>query len=229
MMSVVQVLRALSVPGSAPDVAKHLRQAAALLGKEKDTSRWLASDLVPKVLGILCSLPVSLPPRDAVQVCAAAAAVLQNMLDGLCPSSAATTRFRAMIAADKPACCALVHWCLVCPEATQQLPASHDDACASGNMGNSTKAAGLERPALRTPFAYCVSLLASICTAATKSTSAHPEGVLCVLCKVVSPELVAHALALAQRDPTCESLLFLPTCAALSGYIVCPLSLFGSY
>jgi hypothetical protein len=159
--SAAQVLKKLANPSS-PDAAKHMRQVALYLSKEGDTSKWLDSTLVPKLLGTLQSLPANHPPQEAVQVCAAAVAALNNLFTRLSrPDDRA--RFRAMLAANEPALHALVHWGICCPEAAQQLPQALDP-----HMGCQGQALALgpdgdrivqQRSPFSTPLTYSMALL----------------------------------------------------------------------
>jgi hypothetical protein len=77
-----------------------MRQAAAALFKEADASRWLDTPLVARLLSALRSLPGAHSPKEAVEVCAAAAGALNNLFAGL-PRPEDQDRFAAMLAADR--------------------------------------------------------------------------------------------------------------------------------
>jgi hypothetical protein len=135
-----------------------MREAAQALLHEQDSSRWLDS-LVPCVLSALRSLPGAQCPRDAVQVCAAAVTALHNMLAALSQPHD-KDRFCAMLEADDEACCALLHWGVCCPEASEQLPHGQSVPMTSRPL---TKIAGTDGSnPFWTPCTRCLKFLSSV-------------------------------------------------------------------
>jgi hypothetical protein len=119
----MQVLNRLASTKHA-DLAKILRHtAASSLLTGPDTLALLRSSLVPKVLAILRSLPSGRPPRDAIAVCMAATAVLNNLYTSLLTSNDRSA-LSALLQADAEACCAVVHWGMAQAEYTVQPPVS---------------------------------------------------------------------------------------------------------
>jgi hypothetical protein len=121
---IAQALQALASPSSLLDASKHMRHAAAALFKEADSSRWLASPLVPRLLSALRSLPGTCSPKEAAQVCAAAVCALNNLFAALSRPED-RDRFAVMLAGDRAACCAMLRWGVECPQASEQLPPGH--------------------------------------------------------------------------------------------------------
>jgi hypothetical protein len=157
----LQVLKALT-KASGADAAKHLRHAAAHLYAAKDTSPWLnASDLVPRVLAILRSLPSGQPPRAAIATCAAAAAVLHNLLLGL-HTPHQLSQLRGQLEADQAACAALVHWGVARPEASEQLPPAQRSKMRLGGHLAPEEAVGVTEHPFWTPFTMCCLFLAVV-------------------------------------------------------------------
>ena len=106
--------------------ANHLRQAAACILKEAilESSAMFDPTLVRKVLGILRALPGRHSLMEAIEVCASAAAVLNNLYACLGQSDlsdALRHQFRSLLAADEKACSGLVHWGLARPESAKKL------------------------------------------------------------------------------------------------------------
>jgi hypothetical protein len=155
------VLKSLSKTSS-KDLAKDLRQAAAVLVDE-DSTAWLESDLVPRVLAILRSLPSGRPPTEAVAVCTAAMTVLNNLFTGLHFSAQGLRRFRQLLKADQAACAALVHWGMARPEASEKLPPGRRQwRYHTSVMPDS--ATGEPEHSFWTPFTYCCSFLVAVDT-----------------------------------------------------------------
>jgi hypothetical protein len=117
----MQVLEALASPSS-PAAAEHLRAGAQHLVEGGDVARWLDAGLLPKLLAILRALPSpGRSPRQAAEVCAAAAAVISNLLDRL-EGLRQRSEVQDAVLADDEACCALVRWGMTTVEAAQELP-----------------------------------------------------------------------------------------------------------
>jgi hypothetical protein len=166
VIRMLQVLKSLSKTGS-KDIAKNLRQAAAVFVDE-DSTAWLDSDLLPRVLAILRSLPSGRSPKDAVAVCAAAMAVLNNLFTGLFSSAQDLHRFRQLLKADQAACAALVHWGMARPEASEKLPPGqrqwrHD-------VGVVPESADEPEHPFWTPFTYCCSFLVVLETTGVRAS-----------------------------------------------------------
>jgi hypothetical protein len=120
------VLKTLAKPSS-PDLLRHLQLAARTFvhgAPEACLSRAVGSDLVPRLLAILRSLPSHPAPDETVAVCAAATAVLNNMMFACNPQQAAL--LRDVILADEDALCEVVRWGIAGPTATEQLPPGHE-------------------------------------------------------------------------------------------------------
>jgi hypothetical protein len=188
-----QVLKALASPNSA-HAADDMRQAAAALFEDADSSRWLHTPLVPRLLSALRSLPGACSPKEAAQVCAAAVSALNNLLAGL-PRPEDRARFRAQLAADSAACCALLHWGVLCPEAAEQLPPGQDVPWAYPSHSLSTGATGEGSWSTR---AKCIAFIAVIA-----AYVAAPEiaDLLRSFKEGVTPAVVACVLGVAEQHP----------------------------
>jgi hypothetical protein len=198
----MQVLKALN-KSSAADQAKHLRQAAGHLHADQGASRWLASGLVPQVLAILHSLPSGRPPKDAIEVCTAATAVLTNLLMGL-EAPEHLTQFHALLAADQAACAALVHWGMAPPEASRQLPPARRPKLLANVMVPETAAADAGHP-FWTPFTTCCSFLVVVdVSVATVKKPTQPDKSWISnfgMQGAVTPGVIAQALRVAVQHP----------------------------
>jgi hypothetical protein len=201
-VSILQALKALGESVSSADVAKHLRKAATILSREDDTSSWLESDLVaPKVLDILRALPARCPPQEAVEVCAAAAAVLHNLFTGL-HAPTHIQRFRTMLAAEEAACSALVHWCMDQPGSTEQLPPGQRVPWRRQAALLPAGAAGRAQSSLWTPFTNCACLLAAVRAQAPDAAEArHHKGALRTFRAAATPTVVERLLHVAIQYP----------------------------
>lgn len=162
--SPLQVLETLSTPAS-PAAAASLRAAAETLVLKANATRWLDSALLPKVLGVLRSLHSSSSPKLAVEVCAAAAAVVSHLLEAA-ESRQRRRRVKDAVLADEEACSALLRWGITHPEAAKPLPpaqvphlpaSAHYEARALDHAQQQQQQQ--QRGGFWTPFAVCMSTL----------------------------------------------------------------------
>jgi hypothetical protein len=230
----LQVLKSLSKTSS-KDLVKHLRQAAAVFVDE-DASEWLHTPLVPRVLEILHCLPAGRQPTEAVILCAAAVAVLNNLFTGLYTSEL-TNQFRQLLKVDQAACAALVHWGMARPEASGKLPSGKrwwrcDSSSVPEDVINTP-----EHP-FWTPFTTCCSFLAAVetrtatCSSDSLTTTPYrPHLVEFDVQEAASPAVVERLLQVAIQHP-CGALdsrrvlllLWLTACGAGQLIAVLPLS-----
>jgi hypothetical protein len=194
------VAAALAQPSS-PDVAKHLRAAAAAIGAERDTSRWLDTDLVPNLLSILRSLPAGRSAGAATTVCAAALAALANMFIGLYATPACEDRFAAMLAADPEACGAIVRWALNCPEATMQLPAGQEVNMPHDHAAVPEAASKGSNHLFWTPFTCAISFVTMLALPAQSCGVEEYHTFMGNFRAAATPAVVAHLLKIAKRYP----------------------------
>jgi hypothetical protein len=177
-----------------------MRRAAVALLQEADSSRWLDTPLVPRLLSALRSLPGAHSPKEAAQACAAAVAALANMFAVL-PRPQDRDRFRAMLAADAAACCALLHWGVHCPEASEQLPPGQAVPLASRAL---TAHVGTDASdPYWTPCARCMQFVSDVAF----SDAAEEAGLLRSIKGGVTPAVVERALVVAVQYPWGRSLL----------------------
>jgi hypothetical protein len=118
-----QVLASLADP-SGQAVAQALRAAAASLAEAGTGGMWGDVGLLPRVLAILRSLPAERSANEAVEVCAAASAVVGNLLDHN-DRPQLRRQVTAAVLEDDRACRALLRWGITNPEASKQLPHGH--------------------------------------------------------------------------------------------------------
>jgi hypothetical protein len=195
-----QVAAALARPSS-PDVAKHLRAAATAIGAERDTSRWLDTDLVPNLLSILRSLPAGRSAGAATAVCAAALSALAHMFIGLEADSANERRFRAMLVADPEACGAVVRWGLTCPEGTAQLPAGQEVNMPHDHAGVPEAASKAKTHPFWTPFACVISFVTMVALPAQGCSAEEHRAFMANFRAAATPAVVAHLLKIAKQYP----------------------------
>jgi hypothetical protein len=201
MALAVQVLKALNRPGTA-DQAKHLRQAADHLHADHDASRWLGSGLVPQVLAILHSLPSGRSPKEAIEVCTAATAVLSNLLLGL-DTPEQLHQFHALLRADQAAFAALVHWGIVRPEASEQLPPARRPKLLAGFTVPEAATANVGHP-FWTPFTTSCSFLVAlniVMHSMGSPTTPYISWILLGNLGAAMPGVIAHALRVAIQHP----------------------------
>jgi hypothetical protein len=194
--SAAQALKVLAdAPGT--DTFNHLAQLANLLSKEDEPSRWLRSDMVPRLLSILRSLPASHAPAEAAYVCAAAVAALNNLFNGLRRHPEHSRQFRAMLAADDAACRALVRWGLAFLEASGQLPRGR--AVFVPCDGSFIPDAALTRlHPFWTPLTCCLCFLSSICAdPSIPADQRLPWGFK----GLITPDLVERAMSVGVQYP----------------------------
>jgi hypothetical protein len=154
---VIQVLNRLANTKRA-DLAKALRHiAASSLLTGPDTPALLCSGLVPKVLAILRSLPSGRPSRDAIAVCIAATAVLNNLSVSLATPTDRRA-FSALLQADAEACCAVAHWGMAQPECAEKLSASDQPEWRQALAAVPEGADDIRHP-FWTPFTLCLGFL----------------------------------------------------------------------
>jgi hypothetical protein len=206
-----QVLKALA-KASAADVAKHLRHAAAHLYAAKDTSPWLdASDLVPKVLAILRALPSGHPPKEATATCAAAAAVLNNLVMGL-HTPRHLSQLRGQLEADPAACAALVQWGMARPEASEQLPPTQWPKMRLGGELAPAEAVGVTEHPFWTPFTMCCLFLAVVDVTEFKTDASalpcySPNLASWIVPEAATPDVIGRLLRVAIQHPCAGTLL----------------------
>jgi hypothetical protein len=169
----MQVLKDLNKSSSA-DLAKRLRRAAAYLNVDDESSGWLGSGLVPKILAILRSLPLGRPPRRAVEVCAAATAVLNNLLINL-RTPELLHQFRQLLKADRAASAALVHWGMARPEASENLPPPRFPALRHDVSEVPDLAAAAADHPFWTPFTICCCFLSAMDIVVVANAQYHPQ------------------------------------------------------
>jgi hypothetical protein len=216
--STAQVLKALQNPSGA-DVSKHLRHAAVHVQVGRDTTAWLESALVPRVLAILRSLPSGRPPKQAVEVCAAATAVLNNILAGL-QTSPQVSHFRQLLAADQAACAALVHWGMARPEASERLPpALHSKLCYDANIVPQLASVLHDHP-FWTPLTVCCSFLVAMERDVVPLVHYNPQLASWDVQEAASPGVVERLLRVAVRQPCGEPLPCHSRAAALRQSLV---------
>jgi hypothetical protein len=171
--STPQVLKSLNKTSS-KDLAKHLRQAALVFVDGNASSAWLDSDLVPKVLAILRSLPSGRSPKEAVVVCSAAMAVLNNMFTGL-KTPTEMDQFRQLLKTDQAACAARVHWGMARPEASEQLsPGFWSLWCGDATTIPESARGDIEH-AFYMPLTACCSFLMAVETEAGSAARSVPS------------------------------------------------------
>jgi hypothetical protein len=196
-----QVWNALANPSS-PDAAKHMRQAAVALLRGADSSRWLDTPLVPRLLSVLRYLPGAHSPKEAAQVCAAAVAALNNLFAGL-PRPEDRDWFCTMLAADDAACCALLHWGVHCPEASEQLPPEAQIVPLSYQA--QTAGTGKSAP-YWTPCTRCMTFLLYV---ASSCNTAEVARLLRSIKEGVTPAVVERVLVVVVQYPCGRSRLYL--------------------
>jgi hypothetical protein len=177
------MLEALSKQRSA-HVAQYLRDVAASFATRSNADRWLSTDLLPKVLAILRVLPSSgRSPKQAAEVCGAAAAVLSHLLEAVAKKPyQERSQLVGAILSDPEACNELVRWGITHPEAAKQLSseqAIHMPAPAL-LAASDTNEPQQQQQGFWTPFAVCMytlhALFDNCCTLDTCATMAREDG-----------------------------------------------------
>jgi hypothetical protein len=141
---------------------------AATFATRSNADRWVSTDLLPMVLAILRALPSSgRSPKQAAEVCGAAAAVLSHVLDAATGGSRQQERqIVGAIIADADACSELVRWGITHPEAAKQLSSEHAiDMPASALLAASNTSEPQQQQqqtGFWTPFAVCMHTLSAM-------------------------------------------------------------------
>jgi hypothetical protein len=190
-----QVLQALADHPTGPEAIPHLLHLASILSEQHDTSCWLASDLVPTLLSVLRSLPTTGPPVHATHVCAAAVAVLDNILNGLWYPDVAS-QFHSTVASDDAACLALVRCGLSCPEAAESLPS--EQSTARGDPMLRPSAATHPGHPFWSPLTCCMSLLCAIASVPGVPAS---QGLPPCVKDAITPELMERVMRVGIQHP----------------------------
>ena len=171
---------------------------AAALRRQDNTSAWLDSPLLPRLLAILRSLPATQTPQAAASLCAATTAALNNIYHGLRYPRNNKDCFLAMLSADDAACQALLHWGLICPEATELLGQERDVAMANDSLLMPFTIPKGNEHLFWSPFTCCLAFMAFV--AMDPNDSSEIKQMACFK-GAATPYVIERLLRLAAQHP----------------------------
>ena len=212
---VLQVLKALADP-SHPDLAAHLRTAAASISLKKrhELPIWLEGGLLTRLLDILRALPtLNLSPPLAAEVCSAAAAAVCNILQLTEVSRLPLGNFTHQGLMEAAQCPDMLSGLLQCgilnPAAGEQLPPGHEyysmqwDHSGQLVRMSTTSSTGTFDKLLATPATICILLAVDVTAhiATVRDGLALPPGYKDVLVKLLDTTVLTRILSMANLMP----------------------------